>query len=294
MDVPVMQKAKRPEMTEEAVRKCFGKLGETRWSLSSLKVSDPDGLYVPASVLNAARREIVARLDSVEAAAKTEKIEAVKSALEEDASESVLTEKMRVVKVRLAQSVPPGDWGEVVVAIGHSADVPEYGENVRLALPVFTKEADGSRFRARVKSLIRSGYVKWEAADVAGIRMLKSLGIDDITADWTVYAFNSQSVLALRELGVRRCVLSPECASADMPRSCAIPAERLVQQSTPLFVSVTKPASKDPSRLVDAKGCEFASFETDGLWVTTRTVPRTFPAPPDAIERVDLSWDPEL
>lgn len=292
--LPSVQKANRPEMTEGAVRKCFGKLGGTQWSLSSLEVEDPEGLFVPASAMNELRRELVAELDRKASLAREEKIAAVKNALEEEASEAVVPGPMRVVKIRLGQNVPPGDWDEIVVSIGHSGEVPEFGDDVRLALPVFTKESDSSRFRARVRNLVRSGYAKWEAADLAGIRMLNALGAEDITADWTVYAFNAQSVLALSELGVKRCVLSPECDPRDMPRSCVIPAERLVQQSTPLFISVTKPAADDASRLLDAKGNEFTVFPLDGLWVTTRIVPRTFPAPSDAVMRIDLSWDPEV
>ena len=93
---------------------------------------------------------------------------------------------------------------------------------------------------------------------------------------------------------VKRCVLSPESDPRDMPHACVIPAERIVQQSTPLFISVTKPAADDPSRLVDAKGGEFTSFELDGLWITTRVIPKTFPAPSASITRIDLSWDPEV
>ncbi|MBQ9739446.1 MAG: U32 family peptidase [Kiritimatiellae bacterium] len=294
LELPSVQKANRPELTEGAVRKCFGKLGGTVWSLSSLKVEDPEGLFVPASIMNELRRELVARLDDARVHRKLEKIEDVKERLEEDSSEAAVSDPMKVVKVRLGQNVPPGDWDEVVVVIGHSGEVPEFGDDVRLALPVFTKETDYSRFRARVKNLVRSGYAKWEAADLAGIRMLKSLGVEDITADWTVYAFNSQSILALSELGVKRCVLSPECDPRDTPHACVIPAERIIQQSTPLFISVTKPAAEDTSRLVDAKGGEFTSFELDGLWITTRVVPKTFPAPSAPVTRIDLSWDPEV
>ena len=122
--------------------------------------------------------------------------------------------------------------------------------------------------------------------------MLKALGVEDITADWTLYAFNKLSAAALADMGVRRCVLSPESDPAADASAFPIPAERLVQQSTPLFISVTKPAAADPSRLADASGGEFTSFPLDGLWVTTRPTPRTFPAPADAISRIDLSWDP--
>jgi hypothetical protein len=244
--------------------------------------------------MNELRRELITKIDATRERSKTDKIEAVRLQLEEDASETVNSDPMRVLKIRLGQNVPPGHWDEIVVAIGHSGEIPEFSGNVRLALPVFTKETDYSRFRARVKNLIRSGYIKWEAADLAGIRMLKSLGIDDITADWTVYSFNSQAIRALSELGVKRCVLSPESDLRDIPQACAIPMERILQQSTPLFISVTKPAANDPSRLIDAKGNEFTSYEHDGLWITTRVIPKTFSVSSDSISRIDLSWDPEV
>ena len=56
----------------------------------------------------------------------------------------------------------------------------------------------------------------------------------------------------------------------------------LAQQSTPLFVSLNKPAT------LDVEG--FDAFCRDGLWVTTRNVPRTFDVPSGASTRIDLSW----
>ena len=170
--------------------------------------------------------------------------------------------------------------------------LPEFGDEVRLALPVFTKETDYGRLRGRVKSLLRAGYVKWETADLAGLRMLRALGVEDITADWSLYAFNALAAAALAELGIRRCVLSPESGREAEPLPFPIPVERLVQQSTPLFISVTEPATDAPSRLVSANGDTFTSFALDGLWVTTRTSPRRFSPPAGVPTRLDLSWDP--
>ena len=51
---------------------------------------------------------------------------------------------------------------------------------------------------------------------------------------------------------------------------------------TPLFVSLTKPGDQS----------ELAVFERDGLWVTTKRVPRTFDLPEGVSTRIDLSWDP--
>ena len=304
LSVPVMQKAQHPERTEAAVRKCFGKLGGSGWSLASLTVEDPEGLFVPTSVLNDLRRELVARLDAARLKRRQEKIASVREALSSDPELTGTARTcdaspegsvpQRVVKVRLGQSVPDGAWDEVVVAIGHSGEVPEFGDEVRLALPVFTKEMDYGRLRGRVKSLLRAGYVKWETADLAGLRMLRALGVEDITADWSLYAFNALAAAALAELGIRRCVLSPESGREAESLPFPIPVERLVQQSTPLFISVTEPATDAPSRLVSANGDTFTSFALDGLWVTTRTAPRRFSPPADVPTRLDLSWDPLL
>ena len=43
----------------DAVRKAFEKLGDTDFRLETLEVDDPEGLFVPASVLNSLRRKLV-------------------------------------------------------------------------------------------------------------------------------------------------------------------------------------------------------------------------------------------
>ncbi len=294
LPLPSVQKANQPGRTEPAVRKCFGKLGGTGWSLGVLTVDDPEGLFVPASVLNDLRRELVSRLDAAKRRRREEKIANVVCGLKERLSVQSASNGSpirRTVKIRLGQKVPEGKWDEVVVAIGHTGDIPEFDGAVRLALPVFTKEGDYNRLRGRVKTLLRAGYRKWEAADLAGIRMLRALGVEDLTADWTLYAFNGLSAEALAELGAKRCVLSPEDDPSHGTAAFPIPAEHLVQQSTPLFISVTKPAADNATRLTDADGKTFSSFLVDGLWVTTRLAPRTFPVPSDVATRLDLSWD---
>ena len=291
--LPSVQKADHPEKTESAVRRCFGKLGGTGWSLASLTVEDPAGLFAPASVLNDVRRDLIARLDAAKDRRRAEKVSACVDGLTKPPEPSGVRLPMRTVKVRLGQPVPAGTWDEVIVAIGHEGDVPECGDAVRLALPVFTREDDCNRLRVRIKALLRADYRKWEAADLSGLRMLKALGVADITADWTLYAFNRLSAAALAEMGVVRCVLSPESDPATDVSAFPVPVERLVQQSTPLFISVTRPMAEDPSCLVDAAGDAFASFPLDGLWVTTRPVPRTFAVPEGVSARLDLSWDPD-
>jgi len=186
---------------------------------------------------------------------------------------------MKTAKLRLGQTLPPGEWDEVIYAVNAwTKDDPPRGP--RIALPVYTKEEDFNKLRVLVKRLLRQGFDKFEAADLAGLRMLKSLGVEDVTADWTLYAFNSWALKALSGMGVRRFVASPENTPENLAflRESGYAVETLAQQSTPLFISLTRPEEQT----------ELAVFERDGLYVTTKRVPRTW----EGGTRYDFSWDP--
>ena len=291
--------AKAPEKTAAAVEKAFAKLGGTFYRLGRLTVEDPDRLFAPPHALNDLRRDLVEKLDAERDRVRRAKIDA---ALADDATppaaESLAApHPARRLKIRLGQSVPSGDWDEIVVAISAATadDVPaaEAGDAaagrppVRLALPVYTAEPDFNRLRTSVKRLLRRGYAKWECSDLATLRMLRALGVTDVTADWMLAAFNSRALAALAELGVRRFVASPENGRENLQylAESGFDVEFLAQQATPLFISLTEPAPYASDTLV--------TFRRDGLWVTTKRVPRTFDVPSGAAVRLDLSWDPD-
>ena len=280
--------AKNPEKTFAAVEKAFSKLGETNYRLGALSLNDPDRLFAPMSVLNDLRRDLVEALEALFDRRRRERIEAAQA----DQVEPVPVDRRAVRRVRLtpSQKLPQGAWDEVILAIDAEADSSEWSEafsahSVRLALPVYTSELDFNRLRNTVKRLLREGYDRWEASDLATLRMLKALGATDITADWTLYAFNSQALADVFGLGVRRLVASPENTRENLQylAECGFDIEFLEQQSTPLFISLTAPATETP----------YAVYRRHGLWVTTRPVPRTFDLPEGVSTRLDLSWDPE-
>jgi hypothetical protein len=135
-----------------------------------------------------------------------------------------------------------------------------------------------------VKGLLRDGRDKWEASDLATLRMLKSFGISDITADWSLYAFNSMALAEMAQAGVGRFVASPENCRENLQflAESGCDVEFLVQQSTPLFISLTAPAAKPTDLDVYRRG---------GLWITVKPLPRVFDAPAGVSTRLDLSWD---
>ena len=280
--------AKNPDLTFEAVRSAFEKLGETDYRLGRLMLNDAGRLFAPKSLLNDLRRDLVEALDAKRYEVKREKIA---RALDDDEVVAVSAAKVprKIVKVRVDQALPAGDWDEIVVAM-EPGDVEricesEANEKVRLALPVWTAELDFNRLRIAVKHLMRAGFVKWEASDLATLRMLKELGVEDITADWTLYAFNSRALAALAKLGVKRFVASPENERENLQYlfESGYAVEFLTQQSTPLFISLTEPKAQT----------ELAVAKRGNLWVTTKKVPREFDVPEGAATRIDLSWEAE-
>ena len=313
--------AKAPEKTAAAVSAAFSKLGGTPYRLGRLSVEDPERLFAPASLLNDLRRDLVAALDAARVHAREAKVAAVRDEgtdsgrigdaplpMDTDGAGSDPSGRAAspmpprtpqsplasTLKVRPGQAVPLGDWDEIVVAVNaetKEADLAFATGNgaraVRLALPVYTAEPAFNRLRSAVKRLVRAGFAKWECADLATLRMLTSVGVSDVTADWSLAAFNAPALAALAELGVRRFVASPENGRENLQflAESGFSVEFLRQQATPLFISLTRPAPYADGDLV--------TFRRDGLWVTTRRTPRTFAPPAGAPTRLDLSWDPD-
>ena len=279
--------AKNPEKTYGAVEKAFSKLGETDYSLGRLTLVDPERRFAPMSLLNDLRRDFVERLDAVRDAVRAEKI----ASAESDSPEVDLmpVKPRRTIKIRAGQKLPSGDWDEVVVSVSpECCALPDFDRSrMRLALPVYTAEPDFNKLRVMVKRFVREGFAKWEASDLATLSLLKASGVTDITADWTLYAFNSRALAELSSLGVQRFVASPENGRENLQylAESGYDVEFLVQQSTPLFISLTKPAAEKAEGL--------SIFKRDSLWITTRPVPRTFDPPAGVSTRIDLSWGAE-
>lgn len=290
--------AQHPERTFAAVEKAFGRMGGSGWSLGRLTVDDPNHLFAPSSALNDLRRRLVESLDAARSAHMEEQIAAACADGQDNTDPATVQNAdmpHATIKLRLGQTVPAGEWDETIIDIGHSGEPPSPGSGIRLALPVFTREKDFASMRTRVKRLVRNGHSRWEAADLATLRLLRQCGVNDITADWSLYAFNRSAVLQLAELGVVRFTCSPENSYENLAAlanlACGPQPEFLVRQSTPLFISLTRPCTPDPSRLTGFKGDVFTAFLRDGLWITTRPAPRLFAPPERGIRRTDLSWD---
>jgi putative protease len=283
-----LEQAKNPEKTAEGVRKAFAKLGGTGFRLGELSVVDERKLFAPMSLVNDLRRDLVEKIDGSLDRLRRERVESAVAALNGDGGGFTPSKPSRRLKIRNGGRIPAGEWDEIVVSLFPCEEfvAPEH-PSVRIALPVYTAEDEFNRLRVMVKSLLRRGFDRWEASDLATLRLLKSLGVSDLTADWTLYAFNSFALRELSEMGVKRFVASPENFRDNLQylAESGFDVEFLSQQSTPLFISLTAPADKPEDLEVYRRG---------DLWVTVKPVPRTFELPQGVSERLDLSWEKEI
>lgn len=292
--------AQHPEKSYAALTAALGKSAEKTYNPVSVKLDDPSHVFVPASKLNDLRRDLYAQLDNLREAARQKKIDEVRFANPSESFQNIaedisFEQSGKSIKLRLEQPLPTGDWAEVVYAIdADSAKQVEIlnlpRETTRLALPVFVEEQHFPKLRVAVKHLLREGYTKWEAADLAGVRLLKACGVTDISGDWSLYAFNAWALSELKALGVAKFVASPENTRENNQylAESGFPVAFLAQQSTPLFISLHKPAA------IPTAESGLAVFSRQGLWITTRRTPRTFHPPTGSVTRIDLSWDPPL
>ena len=280
--------AKNPAKTRETAEKAFSKLGGTGFHLEQIELNDPEELFVPMSVWNDLRRDFVEAMNNRRSQCVHERIEAARGC--DEGATALPTEPRQRVKIRAGEGVPAGDWDEVIIAINAQTKVEVLSNSnlqpsvCRVALPVYTAEPNFNKLRSTVKRFLHAGYDKWEASDLATLRMLKAVGVVDITADWTLYAFNARALAELLAMGVKRFVASPENNRENLQylAESGYEIEFLSQQSTPLFISLTQPQGEVE---------DLSVFVRDGLWVTTKAVPRTFDLPKGVSTRLDLSWD---
>lgn len=285
--------AKNPGKTAEAIAKAFGKTGESDYLPGEIELADESRRFVPMAVWNEVRRELYGKLDVMRMERIRKRAESAKS---EDASGNSGNAEIKTLKVNFGDNIPEGEWDEVIVAITkddtmdnqwYSSLKERMGDKIRLATGVYTSELDYQKLRRTIKNFIRGGVVKWEASDLATLSTLKECGIEDITADWTLYAFNAQALKLLSEFGVRRFVASPENSRDNLQflAESGYDVEFLAQQSTPLFISLNKPAEtlggEAPVRV----------YRRNGLYVTVKPNPRIYEAPKGHSCRYDLSWN---
>ena len=247
-------KAKSLETAENGIKNAFSKTGGTGLILGELTILNPDGLFVPLSVLNDLRRRLYEQVGQVlKSSAETQKAAEKESVLNREAalsvrvrpepSLSVKTDDEAFFKELIRSEGAP--VGEIVFMLSPKTDLSLFeqtnNEKIRFALPAVARSWEMQALKQRIDSLIAGGFKKFEIANVWGLNALKGKGVD-FSCDWPVYVANLSSAQAVLETGASFFTVSPETPE---PSSlfAAFPdkAAAVVYQDPPLFVSESCP-----------------------------------------------------
>lgn len=240
-----------PAKIEVAAREAFGKLGESRFDLAEFTLSNPEGLFVPVSLLNRLRREVVAKLEESLEADHQKAVQVIKE-LEQRGAPPQAPESecwsLKVDRLSHLSALEESDWkglSEVVVGIQHDA-LPDLlaglsalaervgSEKIRLALPLMMREWEKADCQAKRAALQGAGWTRWEGA------ALSDWPTGDLTTDWTLYVTNRSAARQLLELGVVRFTVSPEDGRDNLDSLLHQFPDRatvVVYQDSPLFIS---------------------------------------------------------
>lgn len=228
------EKANSPEKVEAAVRSAFAKSGDTDFILGKLEFDNPDGLFVPVSMLNELRRQLYGQI----------LFESKRGSLPDIGKVRSRKQPQWAVKTDDLSCLDEIDLDEVAEVIwlltpnSNIDDAKRLPKNkLRQALPAVCRNP--SKFTPLIKSLTEQGYNKWEIGNYWGLSVLPENGID-LSFDSSLYTMNTQAVEQAKAMGVSRVSFALEDDLKNLKTLSEIsplPLTMIVYQDVPLFTS---------------------------------------------------------
>ncbi|MBR1945350.1 MAG: U32 family peptidase [Alphaproteobacteria bacterium] len=246
--------AKSVDTVENAVKKAFEKTGGTGLFLESVKIRNPNKLFVPLSVLNDLRRRLYEQagqslLKSGIEQKTTEKEFILKreavgtTQTKPEKTLSVKTDDEAFFKTLIESKDIPLD--EVVFLLSPKTDLNVFdlkeSGKIRFALPTVARSWEISALKQKIEMLTAAGFQKFEIANVWGLNALKNKKVD-FSCDWPVYVANLSAARAVLETGASSFIVSPETPEPDeLFKAFPFQATALIYQDPPLFISEVCP-----------------------------------------------------
>ena len=313
------EKASDVKKMEKAVYDSFNKTGGTAFYLEKMDFLNPEGLFVPVSLLNDMRRELYEKIvpaaferrrfypdffisdcpkeqrddKRIPGVCEREEVGFLKSSALPKRRWIVRTDRISALEPLLPRLEKAG-VEEIGVLLSGLKTRPEDikalpKKKVRLCLPpVCRREGE---LRRQIESFLSAGYKKWEISNVSGFELLPEQGID-LASDSFLYVMNPAAALFLKEHHVGRVTLSLEDDKENIKKLLSLlpTASCLtVYQDVPLFLSAHCLQSKSCAACRGAaslswikKGGElFRVYTKDCLTTVTKKQP--FVLPPEAL-----------
>jgi len=278
--------ARSPEGTENAARNAFQRLGDSEFILDGLEVVNKQGVFVPSSLLNEARRQAVAQAEQALGRWQADLTERARQELRSWKPEGTLSSATRwQVKIdrpyylNVLSAADCQQLEEVIFDLGRTTaqDLPgaletlaaKVGrEKLRLSLPTIIRPGQIQDWFDVASTLFEDGWQRWQVSNPGAWKFLRGLDADsnklDLTADWQFYASNPAAARALlQELGFRSLTLMPDDEPDNTRRLAALLGDLaavLLYQDTPLAISDVCANASLKGSCPGKAACDFRQF----------------------------------
>ena len=252
------QKAKTKALTYEEAWKNLTKFGDTPYFDKGGDVTLDDGLFVPASELNALRREACELLNQTRAKCSREKASIVYT------PHSALTDRNKtpdlIIRIENETQIPTSLDGIKAIIIPLEKDFKKI-DGLKNIVDIPRGILNESAIEKRLSGYKEKGIDTCLCGNLSAVEIAKKLGFN-IIADTGLNIHNSESAEAINTIGAKAVVLSTEltCESISSLTS-PIPKGIITYGNIPLMLFKNCPIKNGK----DCKDCSRAEHLTDRL-----------------------------
>ncbi len=207
--------AKNRPADRDYIARQLDKLGDTIYTIGNIYTEIDDGLMLPASAINALRREAVEKTDSarIEAAKPEQRYNEVKL---EYKRENRFPSKIRVRISSIGQLDGAAEADEIIVPF-NLRDKVAVGDKIIIELPRFVEDED--RLTRQLEAVKQKGFTHILCTNLAHIRLGKALGFT-LHGDFGLNIVSPYSVETARQLGLCDVTASFEMKASQLPKIC--------------------------------------------------------------------------
>ena len=276
---PIPETARSKALTEQELTDRLGKTGGTPYYCTNVRAAIGPGLMLPASAINAMRREVLDRLTAIRGRVDVPQMGAYSRLAAYDGipGEEKLTVAVRTFEqitpklLRMAPSVLYVPLSELL-AHPELRDMVAVDTELTAVLPRVFTDSERAKWATALEHARGMGVHHVLAGNLGQIRLAKQKGLG-VRGDFGLNIFNSRSMHYLREQGIESQLVSFEMTLPQLrDLSKAVPVEVLVYGRLPLMLMencVIKNRTgscscETPTRLIDRMGEEFPILKDGG------------------------------
>ena len=262
------ESAQNVEKVDEAFLRSFQKTGDTIFELNDFKLQNPQGLFVPASIINELRRGLYEKVKPTFKQGRLSKLP--KPMKNNNPKWIVKTDNLQAL-----DELDLSRFDEIIYLINDQPDFEKLSqlpsEKLRIALPAVCRKTQN--LKPVIQKLLDLGYLKWEVSNYWGLQVIDAKKYD-VSFGPFLYMLNTEAMLMAQKIGANRVSFALEDTMENMKKLADLsflPTSLIVYQDVPLFTSAVCIRQNDCKHCVG--GEKWLTLKKDGNIFEALSVP---------------------